>query len=202
MDSPTRATLPPADAPRDPAPRPARRMSRRALRRRQPSRRNYWLHVLGGGSLIMALQFWQTPVSSCPGSATIWRSPISWSLVLPLYQAGAVAAQLLVTPQITRVVLRKHRVAGMGLALAGVFALIFAVAAGLAPAVAAIALLACALVAGVSVGVVTVSHTDLEANTVPRRVRRRNSGQAATLGGLLTPPSRSGCCCPARPTTT
>jgi hypothetical protein len=77
-------------------------------------------------------------------------------------------------------------VTGTGLALAGVFALIFAAAATLAPAIAAVALLACAATAGMSIGVLNVSHADLQAKTVARRMRGKVDAQSATLGGLLT----------------
>jgi hypothetical protein len=187
MDVSSKSTTPAAD-------RPARAeshtatppRSRRAIRMRQPSRRNYWLHVLGGGALIMALQFGNPRLVLPWISHHLSVAYILVALVLPLYQVGSVAAQLLITSHITRGALRKHTVSSTGLALAGLFALIFVAAAGLSPAIAGIALLGCAAMVGVSVGVINVSHTDLQAKTVVRRVRGKVNAQAATLGGLLT----------------
>ena len=181
MEASTKATAAPAEAPPRAAP-----LSRRALRMLQPSRRNYWLHVLGGGSLIMALQFGNPRLVLPWISQHLAVAYILVALLLPLVQFGSVAAQLLITPHLARFALRKHAVTAMGVALACVFALIFVAAAGLAPAIAAIALLACAVMVGVSLGVLNVSHTDLQAKTVARQVRGKMSAQAATLGGVLT----------------
>jgi MFS family permease len=185
MDASSKTRIPAANVSARPAaPRPP--LSRRALRMRQPSRRNYWLHVLGGGGLIMALQFGNPRLVLPWISHHLSVAYILVALLLPLVQFGSVAAQLLIAPRITRMPLRKRAVTAMGLALAGVFALIFAAAAGVAPAIAAIALLGCAMMVGMSLGVLNVSHTDLEAKTVARRVRGKVNAQAATLGGILT----------------
>jgi hypothetical protein len=60
------------------------------------------------------------------------------------------------------------------------------VAAGLTPGIAAIVLLGCAAMIGTSFGVLSVTHTDLQAKTVASRVRGKVSAHAATLGGMLT----------------
>jgi MFS family permease len=186
MDADARATRSTAETPAAPLAAPRPRLSRLALRMRQPSRRNYWLHVLGGGGWIMALQFGNPRLVLPWISHHLTVAYFLVALLLPLVQLGSVAAQLLITPHLTRLALRKRAVTGMGLALAGVFALIFAAAATLAPAVAAIALLGCAIMVGLSLGVLSVSHTDLQAKTVARRVRGKVAAQGATLGGILT----------------
>lgn len=162
------------------------RPSRRALRMKQPSRWNYWLHVLGGGGLIMATQFGNARLVLPWISQHLGVPYILVALLLPLYQFGTVAAQLLIAPHLVRMALRKRAVSGLGLVLAGVFALIFAVAAWLTPGVAAIALLGCAVLMGLSLGVLNVGRADLKAKTVARTIRGKNEAQASTLGAILT----------------
>ena len=177
-----------ADAPikgAAPAALPAR-TSRRARRRRQPSRQNYWLHILGGGGLLMAMQFGNPRLVLPWISQHLGVAYILVALLVPLFQAGLVISQLLAAPLVARLALRKRLVAGMGLLLAGLFALIFAVASGFSTAIAALALLACAATFGLTFGVFNVGNTDLLAKTVPARVRGRVLAQRVGLGGLVT----------------
>jgi MFS family permease len=154
---------------------PPARPSRRALRMKQSSRWNYWLHVLGGGGFIMAMQYGNVRLVLPWISQHLAVPYILVALLLPFYQFGSVAAQLLIAPHLTRLALRKRAVSGLGLVLAGVFVLIFAVAAELAPGAAAIALLGCAVLVGLSLGVLNVGRADLQAKTW------RNAYAARTL---------------------
>jgi MFS family permease len=161
-------------------------LSRGARRRQQPSRRNFWLHILGGGGLLMAIQFGNPQLVLPWISHHLGVAYILVALLVPMFQAGMVVAELTIAPQITRLSLRKRVVAGSGLLLAGLFALIFGAAAGLAPSVAALALLFCAASYGVSYGVFSVANTDLLAKTVAARIRGKVLIQRAALGGVLT----------------
>jgi MFS family permease len=160
--------------------------SRGARRRRQPSRQNYWLHILGGSGLLMALQFGNPRLVLPWISQHLGVAYILVALLVPLFQAGLVISQLTAAPLIARLALRKRLVAAMGLLLAGLFALIFAVAEGLSTSIAALALLACAATFGLTFGVFNVGNTDLLAKTVPARVRGRVLAQRVSLGGVLT----------------
>jgi len=166
---------------------PARsRRARRALRRRQASRQNYWLHVMGGSALLMALQFGNPRLVLPWISHHLGVAYILVALLVPLFQAGLVISQLTAGPLVARLALRKRLVAGMGVALAGIFALIFLVASGLSRSVAALALLACAATFGLTFGVFNVGNTDLLAKTVPARVRGKAVSQRVALGGMVT----------------
>jgi MFS family permease len=175
-----------ADRPGVPPALRSSRRARRARRRRQPSRQNYWLHILGGGGLLMAMQFGNPRLVLPWISQHLGVAYILVALLVPLFQAGLVISQLTAAPLVARLTLRKQLVAGMGMLLAGLFAVIFAVAAGLSTAIAALALLACAAIFGLTFGVFNVGNTDLLAKTVPARVRGRVLAQRVALGGVMT----------------
>ncbi|MEM7021672.1 MAG: MFS transporter [Pseudomonadota bacterium] len=155
-------------------------------RLRQPSRWNFWIQVLGGGGLLMALQFGNPRMVLPWISHHLGVAYILVVMLVPLYQAGLVFSQLTAAPLVTRLALRKRLVAGIGLFLACLFALIFAVAETLSPAIAAIALLACATTFGMTLGIFNVGNMDLLSKTVPPRVRGKVLARRAALGGALT----------------
>ena len=169
----------------DPATPRSRRRSRRALRMRQPSRRNFWLNLAGGSGLVMAWEFGNPQLVLPWISHHLPAAYILVALLVPLYQCGLVASQLLVAPLVAGISLRKRAVSTFGLLLAGLFALIYAVASIATPAVAAVALLLCAGLLGMSFGVLNICTSDLQAKTVPRRIRGKVLAQGTAIGGAL-----------------
>jgi hypothetical protein len=73
-------------------------LSRRALRKGQPSRRNFRLHVLGGGGLLMALQFGNPRLVLPWISHDLAVAYILIALLVPLFQVGLVVSQLMRRP--------------------------------------------------------------------------------------------------------
>lgn len=173
-------------SPSDGASSGVRSRSRRARRRRQPSRQNFWLHLLGGGGLLMAMQFGNPRLVLPWISQNLGVAYILIAMLVPLFQGGLVLSQLTAAPLIGRFSLRKRLVTGMGLMLGGLFAVIFVAAAGLSPAIAAVALLVCAAAVGVTFGIFTIGNSDLLAKTVPRRMQGKVLAQRVAFGGLMT----------------
>jgi MFS family permease len=160
-------------------------MARRSLQPSHPVRWNFTLHILGGGALIMALQYGNVRLVLPWISQHMAVPYILIALLMPLYEFGLVVSQLLIAPHVDRVALRKHLVCGISLLLAGLFALVFVAAATLTPAIAAIAFLAASVVLGLSLGVYNVGSADLLAKTVSGRVRGRAVARQASLAGIL-----------------
>jgi MFS family permease len=160
-------------------------MARLSLKRDHPARRNFTLHLLGGGGLVMALQF-GSPYLVLPWiGQNLGVAYILVALLVPLAQAGGVLSQLTLAPRIAGMTLRKPVVAGTGLLLAGLFALTFVAAATFSPALAGLALLASAASFGVAFGVFAVGNADLVAKTVHSRLRGKVLAQRGALGGVL-----------------
>ncbi|MEM7021675.1 MAG: hypothetical protein AAF637_03690 [Pseudomonadota bacterium] len=153
---------------------------------RQPSRRNFWLNLAGGSGLVMAWEFGNPQLVLPWISHHLPAAYILVALLVPLYQGGLVASQLLVAPLVARMSLRKQAVSTIGLVLAGLFALIYAIASVATPALAAVSLLLCAGLVGVSFGVLNITTSDLQAKTVARRVRGKVLAQGTAIGGALT----------------
>ena len=148
-------------------------------------RRNYALHLLGGGALFVALQF---------GSM---RLVIPWidghlgvpyflvALVVPLVQFGLIVAQLGVAPLISRVARRRRPVVGLGLVLAAALLAIIGVAVSLPRVLAGVLLLFCVLCFAISHGAFNVGYDDLLAKTVAKASRGGLVARRAALGGAL-----------------
>jgi MFS family permease len=149
-------------------------------------RRNYALHLVGGGFLFVALQFGNM------------RLVIPWidtqrgvayflvALILPILQFGLIAAQLGSAPLMSRFVMRRQPVVGFGLVLVAAILGIIG-AAGIATAsLAGLALLLCVLFFGVGHGALNVGYDDLVAKTIPEPLLGRLVAHRAALGGTLT----------------
>ncbi len=149
-------------------------------------RRNYALHLVGGGFLFVALQFGNM------------RLVIPWidtqrgvayflvALILPILQFGLIAAQLGSAPLMSRFVMRRQPVVGFGLVLVAALLGIIG-AAGIATAsLAGLALLLCVLFFGVGHGALNVGYDDLVAKTIPEPLLGRLVAHRAALGGTLT----------------
>lgn len=149
-------------------------------------RRNYVLHLLGGGALFIALQFGNTRLVIPWIDAHLGVAYILVALVVPVLQFGLIIAQLGGAPLISRAALRKQPVIGFGLALAATLVAIIAAAASLPPLPAGLALLVCVLCFGASHGIFNVGYDDLLAKTIPEARRGRLVGHRAALGGALT----------------
>jgi MFS family permease len=148
-------------------------------------RRNFALNILGGASLLMALQFGSVHLV-VPWIGQHLQVPyILVAMILPLHHVGQVLSQLLLAPRVARVVFRKWSVTSLAIVFAVLFGLMFLAASFLRPSVAGVALLLSAGGLGLGLAVYNVSLNDLLAKTVPRRVRGRALGRQASLGGIL-----------------
>ena len=148
-------------------------------------RRNFVLHIIGGGAFIAAMQFGSARVVLPWISQHLAVPYILVALLLPIYQFGQVASQFLAAPRVVLVALRKHVVFRVGLVLAGLLALIFVAATELAPLTAGMSMLAAAAVLGFAMAVFNVSRSDLLAKTVASRVRGLAMARQASLAGLI-----------------
>jgi len=166
-------------------------------------RRNLTLHVLGGGGLVMALQFGNPEILLPWIGHHLGVAYVLIALLLPLVESGYVISQLVLAGHIGHMALRKRALIISGLLLAALFMLIF-LAERLNPAIAAFALLVFAAAFGLSYGVFNLNNRDLVAKTVPRNLRGRVLAHRAALGGVLTSVrrSRSGFSCRRLPATT
>ena len=107
---------------------------------RAAQRRNYALHLLGGGALFVALQFGSMRLVIPWIDGHLGVPYILVALVVPLVQFGLIVAQLGVAPLLSRVALRRRPVVGLGLVLAAALLAIIGVAASLPAEFAGVAL--------------------------------------------------------------
>ncbi|MEM7021676.1 MAG: MFS transporter [Pseudomonadota bacterium] len=150
-----------------------------------PVRRNFVLHIIGGGAFIAAMQFGSTRVVLPWISQHLAVPYILVALLLPIYQFGQVSSQFLAAPRVALVALRKHVVFRAGLVFAGLLAVIFVIATELAPLMAGISMLAAAAVLGFGMAIFGVSRSDLLAKTIASRVRGLTMARQASLAGLI-----------------
>jgi MFS family permease len=148
-------------------------------------RRNITLHVLGGGGLVMALQFGNPEVLLPWIGHHLGVAYVLIALLVPLVESGYVISQLVLAGRAGHIPLRKRALILSGLLLAALFVLIF-LAERLNPAIAAFALLAFAAAFGLGYGVFNLNNRDLVAKTVPRNLRGHVLARRAALGGVLT----------------
>ena len=94
-------------------------------------RRNYALHLLGGGVLFVALQFGSMRLVIPWIDGHLGVAYILVALVVPLVQFGLIVAQLGVAPLISRMALRRRPVVGLGLVMAAALLAIFDARVGL-----------------------------------------------------------------------
>ena len=148
-------------------------------------RRNYALHLLGGGFLFIGLQFGNMRLV-VPWIDTQLGTPYFLvALIVPVLQFGLIGAQLAGATLVSGAALRKQPVVGFGLALVATLVAIIA-AASLPPLLAGLALLLCVLCFGASAGVFNVGYDDLLAKTITEARRGRLVAHRAALGGALT----------------
>jgi MFS family permease len=156
------------------------------MEQRVDQRRNYALHLLGGGFLFVALQF-GNPRLVVPWIGNhLGVAYFMVALIVPSLQVGLICAQLSVSPLIPRFALRKRPVVGFILALATALMAIIAAANGLPPGLAGVALLLCVIGFGASHGAFNVGYDDLLAKTVAQPHRGSLVAYRAALGGSLT----------------
>jgi MFS family permease len=149
-------------------------------------RRNYTLHLLGGGFLFIALQFGNPRLVVPWIGHHLGVAYFAVALIVPGLQIGLIGAQLGVSPLIPRFALRKRPVAWFGLALATALLLIIGAASALPPALAGVILLLCVIGFGASHGAFNVGYNDLLAKTVEQPQRGSLVAYRAALGGGLT----------------
>ncbi len=155
------------------------------MKQRADQRRNYALHLLGGGFLFIALQFGNTRLVVPWIANHLGVAYFVVALVVPALQLGLISAQLGVSPLIPRFALRKRPVAGFGLGLAAALLVIIG-AAGLSPVPAGMILPLCVIAFGMSHGAFNVGYEDLLAKTVEHEHRGSLVAYRAALGGGLT----------------
>ncbi len=149
-------------------------------------RRNYALHLLGGGALFIALQFGSMRLVVPWIDGHLGVPYILVALVVPLVQFGLIVAQLGVAPLISRVARRRRPVVGLGLVLMVALLAIIGVAVSLPPVLAGVALLWCVLCFAISHGAFNVGYDDLLAKTIAESSRGPLVAHRAALGGALT----------------
>jgi MFS family permease len=149
-------------------------------------RRNYALHLLGGGFLFVALQFGNMRLVVPWIDTQLGVAYLLVALIVPVLQVGLVLAQLGGAPLLARFALRKQPVVGLLLVLVAALLAIIGAAAGLPPWLAGLALLCCVLCFGVAHGAFNVGYDDLLAKTIPDARRGRLVAHRASLGGALT----------------
>lgn len=153
---------------------------------RADQRRNYILHLLGGGALFVALQFGSMSLVIPWIDAHLGAPYILVALIVPLLQVGLIVAQLGVAPLISRVAQRRRPVVGLGLALVAALLAIIGIAVNLSPVLAGVALLFCVLWFAISHGAFNVGYDDLLAKTISEASLGRLVAHRAALGGALT----------------
>ena len=149
-------------------------------------RRNYALHLLGGGALFVALQFGSMRLVIPWIDGHLGVPYILVALVVPLLQFGLIVAQLGVAPLISRAAQRRRPVVGLGLVLVAALLAIIGIALSLPPVLAGVALLFCVLCFAISHGAFNVGYDDLLAKTIAEASRGRLVAHRAALGGALT----------------
>ena len=157
-----------------------------SIEQRAEQRRNYALHLLGGGFLFIALQFGNTRLAVPWIANHLGVAYFAVALIVPSLQLGLICAQLGFSPLIPRFRLRKRPVVWFGLALAAALLVIIGTAAGLPPGLAAVVLPLCVMGFGASHGAFNVGYDDLLAKTVTQPHRGSLVAYRAALGGGLT----------------
>ncbi|MEZ5905923.1 MAG: hypothetical protein R3C69_12785, partial [Geminicoccaceae bacterium] len=123
-------------------------------------RRNYALHVIGGGFLFVALQFGSTRLVIPWIGVHLGVAYVLVAAILPAVQLGLIAGQLGSAPYYVRTRMRKKAVVGAGLMLAMALAIVFVATNGLPPQPAAFLLLVCMVGFGVNHGAFNVGYED------------------------------------------
>ncbi len=149
-------------------------------------RRNYALHLLGGGFLFIGLEFGNMRLVVPWIDTQLGVAYFLVALIVPVLQFGLIAAQLGAAPLIARAALRKQPVVGFCLVLVASLVAIIVAAVTLPPLLAGLALLVCVLCFGTSHGIFNVGYDDLLAKTIPEARRGRLVAHRAALGGALT----------------
>ena len=149
-------------------------------------RRNYALHLVGGGFLFVGLQFGNMRLVVPWIDTQLGVAYFLVALIVPVLQLSLVVAQLGGAPLVSRFDLRKRPVVGLILVLVAALLGIIGAAMSLAPWLAGLALLGCVLCFGVGHGAFNVGYDDLFAKTVADAQRGRLIAYRASLGGTLT----------------
>ena len=149
-------------------------------------RRNYTLHLLGGGFLFVGLQFGNMRLVVPWIDTQLGVAYLLVALIVPVLQFSLILAQLGGAPLVSRFALRKRPVVGLVLVLVVALLAIIGAAASLPPTLAGLALLWCVLCFGVGHGAFNVGYDDLLAKTIPEARRGRLVAHRAALGGALT----------------
>ncbi len=154
--------------------------------RASSERRNYALHLVGGGFLFVALQFGSTRLVVPWIGVHLGVAYVLVAAIVPAVQLGLIAGQLGSAPYFVRTRLRKRAVVGAGLMLAMALAIVFAATNSLPPLAATVVLLVCMVVFGVNHGTFNVGYEDLLAKTVPHARRGPLTAHRAAIGGGVT----------------
>lgn len=149
-------------------------------------RRNYALHLIGGGFLFVALQFGSTRLVVPWIGVHLGVAYVLVAAILPAVQLGLISGQLGSAPFFVRTRMRKKAVASAGLMLAVALAIVFVATNSFPPLAAAVALLVCMVGFGASHGTFNVGYEDLLAKTIPRAKRGRLTAHRAAVGGGAT----------------
>lgn len=149
-------------------------------------RRNYALHLVGGGFLFVALQFGSTRLVVPWIGVHLGVAYVLVAAILPAVQLGLIAGQLGSAPYFVRTRMRRKAVVGAGLMLAMALAIVFVATNSLPPLAAAVVLLACMVGFGVNHGAFNVGYEDLLAKTIPSPRRGPLTAHRAAIGGAAT----------------
>ena len=149
-------------------------------------RRNYALHLLGGGFLFIGLQFGNMRLVVPWIDTQLGVAYLLVALIVPVLQFSLIVAQLGGAPLVSRFALRKQPVVGLVLVLVVALLAIIGAATSLPAWLAGLVLLGCVLCFGVSHGAFNVGYDDLLAKTIPDARRGRLVAHRAALGGGLT----------------
>ncbi len=149
-------------------------------------RRNYALHLAGGGFLFVALQFGSTRLVVPWIGVHLGVAYVLVAAILPAVQLGLITGQLGSAPYFVRTRVRKKAVVGAGLMLAVALATVFIATSSLPPQAAAIVLLVCMVGFGVNHGAFNVGYEDLLAKTIPNPRRGPLTAHRAAIGGATT----------------